>query len=61
MAELSLKTALPLWYHYFDFEFVKPEHRENRPIVELNSMKVIEIPLKLTTRKKVPADLRDLL
>lgn len=26
LAELALKTVIPLWYHFFDFEFVKHEH-----------------------------------
>ena len=61
LAELALKTVIPLWYHFFDFEFVKPEHVQQRPIVEINSSKVIEVPLKVTTRSEVPIELRNLL
>ena len=60
LAELALKTQLPLYYHFFDFEFVEQAHMDKRPVVELHCAKVIEIPLKFKTRNEVPAEFRDI-
>ena len=55
-AEVTLRFTIPLWFHFFDFDFTVEEHRKERPVVVLGSVKAIEIPLKMTTRNKV-ADL----
>ena len=34
-AEITLKLTLPLYYHHFDFEFVKEEHKKVRPHYEI--------------------------
>ena len=54
LAELALKTKIPLYFHFLDFEFAEKAHKEKRPVVELNCTKVIEIPLKFNKRNKVP-------
>ena len=54
LAELALKTQIPLYFQFFDFEFAEQAHKEKRPVVELNCTKVIEIPLKFKTCNKVP-------
>lgn len=55
-AEVTLRFTLPLYYHFFEFDFTVDEHRTNRPLVILGSTGNIEIPLKFKTRNKV-ADL----
>ena len=34
-AEVTLRLTLPLYYHHFDFEFVKEEHKKDRPHYEI--------------------------
>ena len=53
-AEVTLKFTLPLYFHYFDFELVNEEQKKVRPIVNLGTTKAIEIPVKFTTKNKVP-------
>lgn len=52
-AEVTLRFTIPLWFHFFDFDFTLEEQRRKRPIVVLGCVKAIEIPLKLKTRNKV--------
>ena len=52
-AEIMLKFTIPLYYHFFDIELVKPEHKKDRPKVIFAASKPIEIPMILTTRNKV--------
>lgn len=58
-AEVTLKFTLPMYFHYFDYELVKEEHKKERPIVKLGSTKAIEIPIKFTTKNKVPDNFAD--
>ena len=53
-AEITLKFMLPLWYHAFDFELVKEEHKKTQPYVHLAAVKAELIPIKLITRNKIP-------
>lgn len=53
-AEITLKFTIPFWFHFFNFDLVNPEHKKTRPIVVLGSTQNIEIPMKLTTRNKIP-------
>jgi len=53
-AELTLKFTIPLWYHAFDFELVKEEHKKKQPYVHLGATKAGLIPIKLITRNKIP-------
>ena len=34
-AEITLKLMIPMWLHFFDFEFVNPEHKKVRPDVQM--------------------------
>mmetsp|Transcript_9700 Transcript_9700/g.13254 ORF Transcript_9700/g.13254 Transcript_9700/m.13254 type:complete len:104 (-) Transcript_9700:78-389(-) len=52
-AEVTLRMTLPLYYHCFDFEFVKEEHKRVRPNVCIGTNDSIVIPMKLITRNKV--------
>ena len=52
-AEITVRFTLPLYFHYFDFEFELEEHKIKRPTYILGSKKVPEIPILMTTRKKV--------
>ena len=54
-AEITLKFMIPLWYHAFDFELVKEEHKKRQPFVQTAATKAELIPIKLTTRNKVTA------
>lgn len=54
-AEITLKFVIPLWYHFFDFEFVKEEDKKERPIVMLAQTVSKVVPLTLITKNKVPA------
>ena len=60
LAELALKTQIPLYFHFFDFEFADQAQKEKRPVVETHCTKVIEIPLKFKTRVEVPSEFRDI-
>ena len=53
-AEVTLKFVLPLYYHYFDFELVKPEHHKERPWVRMGTKASPEITTRFITRNKVP-------
>ena len=53
-AEVTLKFTLPLYYHYFNFELVKPEHNKERPWVTVGTKATPEITTRLITRNKVP-------
>lgn len=44
---------IPMWLHFFDFEFVNEEHKKVRPNVQLGTTEPIEVPMKLITRNKV--------
>ena len=54
-AEVTLKFTIPLYYHFFDFEFIEAEHKKIRPIVQLGATTSKRVPMKLITRNKVPA------
>lgn len=53
-AEVALKFSIVLYYHFFDFELVKPEQKKERPVVTLGCTEAVVIPTKLITRNKVP-------
>ena len=53
-AEVTLKFTIPLYYHFFDFELMKPEHKKERPVVTIGCSEAVEIPTKFITRNKVP-------
>ena len=52
-AEIMLRFTIPLYYHFFDIELVKPEHKKDRPFVTIGASKPIEIPMMMTTRNRV--------
>lgn len=58
-AEVTLRTTLPLWFHFFDFEMLSEEQKLEQPIVRMGAPRSTEIPMKLTTRHKV-ADLANI-
>ena len=58
-AEIVLKLMIPLWFHYFDFEFAKEEHKKERPVYVFGAIQPVTIPMKLRTRYNVPVDIFD--
>lgn len=54
-AEVALKLTIPLYYHFFDIELVKEEHKKERPWVTLGSLATPVITARFVTRNKVPA------
>ena len=50
---------IPLWFHYFDFEFAKEEHKKERPVYVFGSIKPVTIPVKLRTRHNAPMEIID--
>ena len=51
---MTLKFTIPLYIHFFNYEFVKEEHKTERPIVSIGVTEPIKIPMKFITRNKVP-------
>ena len=52
-AEITLRLTLPLYYHHFDFEFVKEEQKKERPHYEIGGSSQIDIPINFITKNKV--------
>ena len=50
-AEITTKFTVPLLYYHFEFDYVDPKHREQKPLYTLGGMKRSHIPLLLTIRK----------
>ena len=53
-AEITLKFMIPLWYHAFEFELVKEEHKKTQPYVRVLATTAENIPVKFITRNKIP-------
>ena len=52
-AELTLKFTIPMYTYFFDFEYVKEEHKKERPLYQFGSPSVQEIPMYFITKNKV--------
>jgi cytochrome P450 len=52
-AEVVLKFTLPMYCHFFSFEFANKEHYEKRPVYAFKSKDVPVIPVNFTTKNKV--------
>ena len=52
-AEILVRFTLPLYYTYFDFEFVNEEHKQERPSYILGAKESPVIPVLMKTRVKV--------
>ena len=52
-AEITLKLTMPIWFHAFEFELVKEEHKMKQPFLHLPATKPEYIPIKLTTRNNI--------
>merc|ERR1712110_1374309 len=57
-AETTMKLVLPLYYHHFDFEFVKEEHKKRRPHYEIGGSTILPIPINFITKNKVKQNFR---
>lgn len=52
-AEITLKYSLPLYHHFFDFEFVEEKHKEKMLEFNLGGMTQPVVPIKMITKNKV--------
>ena len=52
-AEVTVRFTLPLYFHYFEYEFEQDEHKEVRPVYVHGSTDIPKIPVIMTTRNKV--------
>ena len=59
-ADMALRTTIPLWFHFFDFELVEDTHKTKRPVVLIGPAEPIKIPMKLKTRQPVAEILKEL-
>ena len=52
-AEITLKYTLPMYCHFFSYEWVKEEDAIKRPQYSLVAMTPIEIMMRMKTKNKV--------
>ena len=52
-AEITLKFTLPMYTHFFEFEYVKPEDLKKRPVYQFGAVKVPEIMMYFKTKNQV--------
>jgi cytochrome P450 len=54
-AEIMLSITIPLIYYHFDFEFTRPDQKNNKPVYQISSAKNPEMPFRLKQHRKVVA------
>jgi len=52
-AEITLKYTLPMYTHYFNFEWKEKEHYTDRPRYQFGSYQTREMPVYMTKKNKV--------
>lgn len=52
-AELTLKYTLPMYTHFFDFEWVNKDHYTNRPVYQFGAQNPPDLSMKFKIKNKV--------